>query len=84
MAIEDALRRVAASGYRVTNLFQRHDSTWQANVRSADGKSHEWGEADNPESALHMAMSKCYKMELQWYWLMQNVIALNEQLERRG
>ena len=80
MAIEDALHRIHSCGFRVNNLFQLSSGKWQSNLRSPDGRSHEWGVSETPEGALHVAMAKC-KGERTWFGLCQAVDRLAEALE---
>ncbi len=55
MTIESAIFSIHDAGFRVLNLFELRDGTWQANVCD-DEKAWEFGIADNPELALITAL----------------------------
>ena len=55
--IEDLLTEISERNWRVNNLFQRSDSTWQANLRSATHHT-EFALADSPALALALAIDQ--------------------------
>jgi len=79
VSIENVLERMGTAGYRLSNLFQRADGQWQANVIDPAGKSHEFGTGPTPVHALVLAMSNA-KHEVQWFGVMQ---AMDRALEAR-
>jgi len=57
MTIESAILSIHEAGFRVLNLFELRDGTWQANVYDA-AKAWEFGTAGDPEGALIEALRK--------------------------
>jgi len=57
MTIESAILSIHEAGFRVLNLFERKDGTWQANVCD-DEKAWEFGFAGDPEVALIKAFRR--------------------------
>lgn len=51
--IADAGRRAL----RVNNLFQRHDDTWQANLRRDGAVPHAWASGETAAVALERALA---------------------------
>lgn len=84
MPVEDAIRRINGSGYSVSNLFQRRDGTWQANVVDPAGKAQEFAVHRDPAHALYLAIAEHHKMEMAWYRLMQATERLVQRMEEAG
>lgn len=56
--LEDALNDVKAAGWMLNNLFQRHDRSWQCNLRSTGANSGTpFGVGDGPTAAVRAALA---------------------------
>lgn len=54
MTLESIIYKINLEGFRVLNLFQRKDGSWQANLCN-DEKCWEFGVAGSPKVALQIA-----------------------------
>ncbi len=57
MTIESVISSIHKAGFRVLNLFELRDNTWQANVCD-DEKAWAFGHGESPEDALRVALDK--------------------------
>lgn len=56
-SLDRTLALIAANGFLVSNLFQRDDGQWQANIRTATHAT-EFGLGDSPAEALTDSLVK--------------------------
>jgi hypothetical protein len=57
MTLEETIDFIHKASYKILNLFELKDGTWQANLHDGE-KVWEFGRSDTPVKALMTALSK--------------------------